>query len=157
MVHFLIVALFTIPAFLLTLPEELGGKKSTYSRFNHWIDDEFNLLDWIRIEFPKLELASIDSRMRMGRQAPVSPQIVFLAIDQASTPSFLASTFSPEEIAASRPLTLMSTSFPYPRELWAQVSDRLFGAGARVVALDVIFPSPSDATNDAAWRSAIDR
>lgn len=150
LVQFLIVALFTIPVFLLTLPTDLKDKNSIYNKFN--------LLEWIKIEFPKLELASIDARIRMGRQAPVSPQIVFLAIDQASTSSYLTSAFSPEEIAASRPLTLMTTSFPYPRELYARVCDRLFGAGARVVALDMIFPGPSEnPANDAAWRSAIDR
>jgi adenylate cyclase len=49
----------------------------------------------------------------------------------------------------------MHTSFPYPRDVWAMVCDRLFNAGAKVVALDVWFPGPSP--NDAAWKSAIDR
>src|SRR3977135_1018003 len=68
---------------------------------------------------------------RAGRQAPTHPEFVFLGIDQSTLE---LPPFSPEELASSRALQLM-TERPYPwsREVWALLLDRLFGAGARAV------------------------
>ncbi|HEV3410613.1 MAG TPA: adenylate/guanylate cyclase domain-containing protein, partial [Chthoniobacterales bacterium] len=45
--------------------------------------------------------------------------------------------------------------FPWSREIWQLLLDRLFGAGARLVMFDMIFGKPAD--GDAAFREAIDR
>ena len=146
-VHSVITAIFTIPLFLLSLPSHLDDRNSIYRKTQG--------LFWIGTEFPKIELAAEDLWIRLGRAAPVHPSIVFIAIDQASTSAYLDSAFDPSEIARSHTLTLMHSRFPYPREVWADVCDRLIGAGAKVVALDVLFPGPS--ADDNAWKNAIDR
>jgi adenylate cyclase len=131
-VHFLIVALFVAP--LIGLLFSAG---------------------WVREKYDALEFASVDYRITLGRKAQVSPEIVFVAIDAASTATSLDTLLDAKTIADSRPLTLMHSSFPYPREVYALACDRLFAAGAKVVAIDVLFLGPS--SSDDAWKSAIER
>ncbi len=45
--------------------------------------------------------------------------------------------------------------FPWSREVWALLLDRLFAAGARVVIVDMIFNPPND--GDPAFHAALDR
>ena len=45
--------------------------------------------------------------------------------------------------------------FPWSREVWALLLDRLFGAGARAVMFDMIFSPPND--GDPAFHAALDR
>jgi adenylate cyclase len=79
------------------------------------------------------------------------PRLVFIGIDQ---PSY-AEAFSPEEIIETPILGALTNTFPWSRNLWAAAIDRLAGAGAKVVMLDLIFSSP--ATGDEALRAALDR
>ena len=109
--------------------------------------------------FDSLEDATIDYRVIVGRKAPVSPEIVFLSLDVVSTSSSLESIYDQQTIAASRPFSLMCKSYPYPREVYALICDRLFGAGAKAVALDVLFfgPSANGNADDVAWAAAVDK
>ena len=45
--------------------------------------------------------------------------------------------------------------FPWSREVWALLLDRLFAAGARLVMFDLVFNPPND--GDPAFRAALDR
>ena len=45
--------------------------------------------------------------------------------------------------------------FPWSREVWALLLDRLFAAGARLVVFDLIFNPPND--GDPAFHAALDR
>jgi len=61
-----------------------------------------------------------------------------------------------EEIASNRAFQLMTEKpFPWSREVWALLLDRLFGAGARAVMFDMIFSPPND--GDPAFHAALDR
>jgi adenylate cyclase len=97
-------------------------------------------------EFARLEFAASDLLVRHAEPLPVDPSLVFLAIDDTSVQldpeldvaQLLGPTPSAEE---RRGLTLMAESpFPWSREVYAAVIERLVGAGARVVALDLTFP-----------------
>jgi len=110
------------------------------------------LVSKTRSEYDAWEYSSIDYRIRFGRTAPVNPEIVFLAVDSASMS--VSTVMDDQTITASHPLSLMR-NFPYPREIYALICDRLFAAGARVVAFDIFFPGPTP--NDPAFQSAIDR
>lgn len=94
-----------------------------------------------------------DLLRREGRTTPPRDDIVFIGIDQGSLE---LTAVGGEEIAANRAFQLM-TERPYPwsRELWALLLDRLFAAGARVVMFDLIFNPPND--GDAIFRQALDR
>jgi adenylate cyclase len=115
-------------------------------------NDEEPYVSKVRIWFDSLEYAAIDYRMQFGRKAKVDPQLVLLAID---APSISLNVLDDGTIAASKPLSLMHTGFPYPREVYADVCDRLLSAGAKVVAFDLAFQAPSP--TDPIFLNALDK
>src|SRR2546430_6501305 len=94
-----------------------------------------------------------DFLQREGRKARPHPEFVSLGIDQSTLE---LPPFSPEELANNRALQLM-TERPYPwsREVWALLLDRLFGAGTRAVMFDFVSNPPND--GDAFFHDALDR
>jgi adenylate cyclase len=89
---------------------------------------------------------------REGRKTATHPDFVFLGIDQSTLelPPLL-----PEELANNRALQLMTERpFPWSREVWALLLDRLFGAGARLVMFDLLFNPPND--GDPALHAALE-
>ncbi len=94
-----------------------------------------------------------DFLQREGRKTATHPDFVFLGLDQTTLE---LPPFSAEELASSRALQLM-TERPYPwsREVWALLLDRLFGAGARAVMFDFVCNPPND--GDPAFHAALDR
>ena len=88
-----------------------------------------------------------------GRKTPTPGDFVFLGIDQSTLE---LPPLSAEEIASNRAFQLM-TERPYPwsREVWALLLDRLFAAGARLVMFDIIFNPPNE--GDPAFHAALDR
>jgi adenylate cyclase len=80
-------------------------------------------------------------------------RIAFLVIDQAS---INLDTVRPEEFAASPLLQQMKgAGWPWPREAYPAIIERLVNAGARVVALDLMFPAPRE--GDDAFRKALEK
>jgi len=102
-----------------------------------------------------------DLLTRSGRTTPVNSDLLFLAIDSASVPldpeldlkGLLASSVG--DPASHRALEMMTKPWPWDREVYALILERLIGAGARVVAIDCLFPA--SATGDEAFRVALDR
>src|SRR5205809_2659069 len=94
-----------------------------------------------------------DTLRREGRKTPTRDDFIFLGIDQQS---LQLDAVGPEEIAGNRAFELM-TERPYPwsREIWVLLLDRLFGAGARLVIFDLMFNPPND--GDPAFHAALDR
>ena len=112
--------------------------------------------------FPALPFISVpwraeqsfeDTLRREGRKTPTHDDFIFLGIDQQS---LQLDAVGPEEIAGNRAFELM-TERPYPwsREIWVLLLDRLFGAGARLVIFDLMFNNPND--GDPAFRAALER
>ena len=94
-----------------------------------------------------------DLLRREGRKTTPPRDFVFLGIDQST---LQLPPLTPEELASSRGLQLLSERpYPWSRELWALLLDRLFAAGARVVMFDLLFNQPNDA--DPAFHAALDR
>jgi len=94
-----------------------------------------------------------DLLRREGRKTPAPNNFVFLGIDQST---LQLPPLTPEEIANSRAFQLMTARpFPWSREVWALLLDRLFGAGARLVIFDLVFNPPND--GDPAFHAALDR
>jgi adenylate cyclase len=88
-----------------------------------------------------------------GRKTPTPEDFVFLGIDQSTLelPPLTA-----EEVAGSRAFQLMTARpWPWSREVWALLLDRLFGAGARLVIFDLLTDPPND--GDLAFHAALDR
>jgi adenylate cyclase len=94
-----------------------------------------------------------DLLRKEGRKTPAPSDFVFLGIDQST---LQLPPLTLEEIASNRAFQLMTEKpFPWSREVWALLLDRLFGAGARLVVFDMMFNPPND--GDPAFHAALDR
>lgn len=105
------------------------------------------------IGFPylKLEGKAGDYVALLGRPAPKDPRLVFVADDYAS---HILDQLWPEDLEASSTLRLMK-KHSWSRQIFADVLDRLAGAGAKVVAFDYMYQGEDDA--DSALRASIDK
>jgi signal transduction histidine kinase len=98
---------------------------------------------------------------RFGRTTPPNPDLIFLKIDFDSVN--LDKTLDLEGMFSSsksepkldRALEIMSNGWPWDREVYSMILERLVGAGAKVVAFDCVFPVA--APGDDAFRAALDR
>src|SRR4030095_16113041 len=94
-----------------------------------------------------------DLLRREGRKTTPPRDFVFLGIDQST---LQLPPFSVEELQGNRSLQLMTERpFPWSREVWALLLDKLFASGARLVMFDLLFNPPYD--GDPAFRAALDR
>jgi adenylate cyclase len=94
-----------------------------------------------------------DLLRREGRKTPAPSDFVFLGIDQST---LQLPPLTAEEIASNHAFQLMTEKpFPWSREVWALLLDRLFVGGARVVMFDMVFNPPND--GDSAFHAALDR
>src|SRR5260370_7022550 len=99
------------------------------------------------------EQAYEDLLRREGRKTKAHQDFVFIGIDQES---LKLTAVGPEEIQANRAFQLMTERpFPWSREIWALLLDRVGGAGARLVAFDLVFSPPGD--GDSIFHAALDR
>src|ERR1051325_11104662 len=99
-----------------------------------------------------------DMLRRQGRKTPERSDFLFVGVDQDSYNLNQPKDrpVGAEEIAGNRPLELMAArQFPWSREIWALLLDKLFAAGARLVMFDMIFSSPND--GDAAFHQALEK
>jgi len=137
-VHFVIAAFFAVPVIWL-LSVKPNRDEPYASKIRIWFDAQ--------------EYSTFDSRINFGRIAKALPSIVFLSID---APSVSLDVLDDHTVSASRPLSLMrAKGFPFPREVYAEACYRLFGAGAKVVAFDLLFQTPSP--SDPLFQQALDK
>src|SRR5438094_6717008 len=119
-------------------------------------------LEWKRpTYYVQAEYRLRDVIARSGRTTPVNPNLVFLAIDSDSVTLdedldlnrlFPSSAQDPE---CRRALKIMSKGWPWDREIYAMILERLVRAGAKVVAFDCLFSAP--APGDDAFRVALEQ
>jgi adenylate cyclase len=94
-----------------------------------------------------------DLLRREGRKTAPPHDFIFLGLDQST---LQLPPLTAEEVAGNRALQLLTEQpFPWSREVWALLLDRLFAAGARLVMFDLIFSPPND--GDAAFHATLDR
>lgn len=98
------------------------------------------------------ERSSADFLRRVGRKTVTHKDFVFLGIDQAS----LSLKPEAEDWSNNRGLQLMSEhAYPWSREVWALLLDRLFQAGARLVMFDIVFDKAKE--GDEMFHAALER
>jgi len=88
-----------------------------------------------------LEKQTISERFKWRGPLPKDDRIIILAIDDVSK-ELDAGKLREDEIQIA-PLQLMLKGWPFPRETYSYVIDRLIQSGAKVVAFDMLFPSES--------------
>src|SRR5438552_5463011 len=103
-------------------------------------------------QFQEAELYTQDLRTRLGRKTPVDPRLVLIGIDR---PLYEASDFGEEVLQSTPILRELQKNFPWKRTVWADLVEKLAGAGAKVIAFDLVFASPND--GDEALRQALEK
>src|SRR5690349_17739756 len=94
-----------------------------------------------------------DLLCREGRKTPTQPNLVFIGIDQNSLEE---QPFNEDQKESDHAVQLMiGHGFPWSRELWAILLDRLFSSGARLIMFDLVFSPPNE--GDPAFREALER
>ena len=82
----------------------------------------------------------------------VDERLVLVAIDDASL-NVLDHVFE-EEVLESPELDAMSYGYPFPRSVWAALTQKLIDAGAALVVYDVVFSGEGE--GDAAFKAVIE-
>ncbi|HEX8280151.1 MAG TPA: CHASE2 domain-containing protein, partial [Chthoniobacterales bacterium] len=102
-----------------------------------------------------------DAISRAGRKAPPNPDLIFLAIDAEAMSSEdeaeideIYKLSDPHSVEA-RALHTMKRQWPWSREVYALITERLVEAGAKVVVFDLTFPTPLH--GDDAFRFALEK
>jgi len=103
--------------------------------------------------FRRVENQVRDLVMQRSGRAKVDPRLVYVAIDDATMN--VGGNLFPDDLAASPALREMATAFPWPRDVYGMVIDRLVQAGAKVVAIDMLFPAARE--GDPALEAALDK
>ncbi|HTV75752.1 MAG TPA: CHASE2 domain-containing protein, partial [Candidatus Baltobacteraceae bacterium] len=83
----------------------------------------------------------INNRYLLRGSRPPDPNIKLIGL---ATSSFKLDTLAPAEIAASPTLQLMQQPWPWDRQVYAAILEKLMGAGAKVVVFDFVFASETD-------------
>ena len=110
--------------------------------------------------YTRLRYLYRDAVSRAGRVAKIDPSLVFLAIDSDSVgldeqvDARQLYGITDDTSIEGRAFTLMSKRFPWPREVYGLILERLVKAGAKVVAFDLTFPTSTD--GDEPFRNALD-
>jgi signal transduction histidine kinase len=111
--------------------------------------------------YRQIESRLRDAIARSGRTTPANPDLLFLAIDSDSVTLdetldvqglFSSSSSDP---GSRRALEIMSKGWPWNREIYAMILERLVRAGAKVVAFDCLFSAT--APGDDAFRAALEQ
>jgi len=90
--------------------------------------------------FQRMEDQAADAVMQYcTRRATVDPRLSYVALDDATMN--VGSNVFADDLAASPALQKMAAGWPWPRDVYAMLIDRLMQAGAKVVALDILFPA----------------
>ena len=141
-----LIILFYVSQFIgLGIFGKRVGNGPTFRGFYRFLKHAFpdNLVSW--------ENATNDWLVRNGKDAPVSPELVAVGIDDASTSinAIDLEDFAKEmDVAGSdyHALELISHGWPWSREVHGLILDKLVRAGAKVVVFDVVFQSetPND-------------
>ena len=114
----------------------------------------FGISQFRQGRYVSAERAARDWLMRNGRArpSPQNPRLVYLGIDEST---MTLDTVFTDDLEKSHALQLMKQGFPWDREVYALIIDRLMQAGASVVILDMLFPAPR--LGDQPFREALDR
>jgi len=112
------------------------------------------LLHFTEQRYSGRELAATDwlTTNTAAKRSPQNPRIVFLGLDDASRN---LDTLFDEDFADSPALRLMKAGFPWNREVYALMIERLTAAGATAVVFDMLFPV--ERPGDERFRETLER
>jgi len=106
---------------------------------------------WLRSPLADADNYVHDLFARHGRYTPANPDIVLIGIDRPSYDD----VFFPDDVKNDPVLAALRERFPWSRMVWAAAITRLADAGAKVIAIDLVFAA--DADGDDELRAALDK
>ena len=92
------------------------------------------------VPLQQLDHFAQDWQAKLGRRTPVDDRLVLVGIDKP----VYGADFSEEECREEPVLREMQHEFPWSRAVWARVIEKLAEAGAKVIAIDVVFAADGD-------------
>lgn len=100
------------------------------------------VLLWARgfVPLQQLEFFAQDWQVRLGRKTPLDDRLALIGIDKP----FYSSDFSDEDLQREPVLRHLQNNFPWSREVWARLIEKLADAGAKVIVLDLVFAAPGE-------------
>lgn len=84
----------------------------------------------------RVETYTEDVRARAGRKTRVDPSFALVGVDRFQ---YGPTDFSDEALNQAPILKELQKGFPWSRAVWAELTDKLADAGARVIVFDMIF------------------
>ena len=100
----------------------------------------------------QLEYFARDLQAQLCRKTPFDPRLVFIGVDR---PIYYQSDLDARDFQEEPALGMLTNNFPWSRAVWARAIDKLSDAGAKVIAVDLIFASPG--TGDEELRQSIEK
>lgn len=100
----------------------------------------------------EMEFFARDWQTRMGRRTQRDDRLVLIGIDK---PVFPTSDFSAMELQKEPVLRDLQENFPWSRNVWARLIEKLGDAGAKVIVFDLVFAAQTD--NDAQIKQALEK
>lgn len=100
-----------------------------------WLGAAHNFL-WLNKHLTRVETYSENLRYQIGRKTPHNPDLVLIGFERVEYSEPLG-----DQDKGSRPLQLLQGTYPWPREVWALLVERLLAAGAKGVVFDMVFRS----------------
>ncbi|MEO8615093.1 MAG: adenylate/guanylate cyclase domain-containing protein [Luteolibacter sp.] len=99
------------------------------------------VLLWARgfVPLQQMEFFAQDWQVRLGRKTPMDDRLALIGIDKP----VYSSDFSDEELQREPVLRHLQNNFPWSREVWARLIEKLADAGAKVIVLDLVCASAS--------------
>jgi adenylate cyclase len=103
------------------------------------------------VPLQQAEFFAQDWLTRLGRKTPVDDRLVLVGIDKP----VYTSDFSNEELQREPVLRDLQNNFPWSREVWSRLIQKLSDADAKVIVFDLVFASQSD--GDDALHQALEK
>ncbi|MEI7957165.1 MAG: CHASE2 domain-containing protein, partial [Verrucomicrobiota bacterium] len=98
-----------------------------------------------------MEWFTQDWQARLGRKTPLDNRLVLVGIDKP----VYGADFSAEELQREPVLRELQDNFPWSRDVWARLIEKLADAGAKVIVLDLVCASAGE--GDDALHQALEK
>ena len=112
---------------------------------------DFVVPAWLRSPFTDADNYVGDLFARHGRYTPANTNLVLIGIDRPSYDDVLFA----DDVKNDPVLAALRERWPWSRKVWAAAITRLADAGAKVIAIDLVFAA--DADGDDELRAALDK
>lgn len=113
-----------------------------------WLGATQNFL-WLNRHLTRAEAYSESLRHQNGRKTPANTNLVLVGFERTD---YVA---APSDLTQSPVLGHLTNSYPWSREVWAELTEKLLAAGAKGVVFDIVFRAAME--DDARFAAIVQR